>query len=118
MSGSALHPAHQAVVDTFTEAIGGWQPPDEGAYEEFEQFFASWQEMFEQLGQTVTSLAERFRDETPLETAPDYLEDVAAGLAAMGEAGGEVYQSWRTGNAADIDRHENPRPNERQLNVA
>ncbi|MFI1194106.1 hypothetical protein ACH4T9_12725 [Micromonospora sp. NPDC020750] len=117
MSGAPMHPAHQAVVDAFREAIGGWQPPDEGAYEEYEQFFGSWQEMFEQIGDEVAALGHRFRDETPLETAPEYLHEVATGLNAMGEAGNELYESWRDGNAADIGRHENPRPNEKQLNV-
>lgn len=112
-----MHPAHEAAVEAFREAIGGWQPPDEGAYDEYEQFFASWQEMFEQMSEVVAGLGDRFRDETPLETAPEYLHEVAGGLTAMGEAGSELYESWRTGNAADIDRHENPRPNEKQLNV-
>lgn len=117
MSG-AMHPAHEAAVDAFREAIGSWQPPDEGAYEEYESFFSSWQEMFCQMGDVVTDLSERFRDETPLETAPDYLDEVANGLHVMGDAGNEVYEAWRSGNAADIDRHENARPNEKQLNVA
>lgn len=112
-----MHPAHEAAVDAFREAMGGWQPPDEGAYEEFESFFSSWQEMFNQMGDVVNALADRFRDETPIETAHDYLDEVATGLTVMGEAGAEVYDAWRTGNAPDIERAENPRPNEKQLNI-
>ncbi|MFB6392658.1 hypothetical protein [Polymorphospora lycopeni] len=115
--GARMNPAHEAVVDAFREAIGNWQPPDEGAFEEYESFFSSWEEMLNEMGDVVQGLSERFRDETPVETAVDYLSDLAGGFALMAQAGGEVYNAWRTGNAADIERHENPRPNEQQLNV-
>lgn len=70
-----MHPAHEAVADAFREAIGGWQPPDENAHDELEEFFRSWQEMFSEIGNVMHGLADRFRDEIPVETAPEYLEE-------------------------------------------
>lgn len=112
-----MHPAHQKVVEVFNEAIGQWQPPDEDAFDEYETFFDSWQEMFAQMSGVVSELADRLRDETPVETAHEVFADIAAGLINMGDAGADVYGAWRDGNAADVERHENPRPNEQQLNV-
>lgn len=112
-----MHPAHQAVVDAFAEAIGNWQPPDEGAYDEYEEWFTSWQAMFSEMGYVVQGLADRFRTESPIEAATDYLEDIATSLAGMGDSGSELYEAWRLGNGPDIERAENPRPGERQLNV-
>ena len=117
-SGAVLDPAHQAVVEVFAMSIGGWQAPDRDAIGDYEMFFNSWAEMFHQLGGIVHTLAERFISDTPVTTAGEYMHEVARGFSAMADAGTDLYGAWRDGNAADIDRVENPRPNEQQMNVA
>lgn len=112
------HPAIQAAVDGFRDAIGGYQLPENHAAADVDDFFESLPSLFEEFGDTVTGLAEKFRDDSPIERiVAEYLKEVAGGLTNMSEGAQETYTAWRQANAADIERVENPRPNEEAFNV-
>ena len=113
-----MHMACEHAAESFSESVGGYHLPDSKAVPDVDDFLGSFGDMFRQMGDSLAQLADGFASDTPVDQAvAEYIREVGTGLAAMGEGGDEVHQTWRQANAADIDRHENPRPAEEAFNV-
>jgi hypothetical protein len=113
-----MHVACEHAAESFSESVGGYQMPDSKAVPDVDDFLGSFGDMFRTMGDSLTGLADSFASDTPVDQAvAEYIREVAAGLTNMGEGGDEVHQTWREANAADIERHESPRPAEEAFNV-
>jgi hypothetical protein len=106
-------------IDAATEAvsqhIGAWEP--ENALD-LDAFLAGLPRLFEAVASSVASVAERLGSEFPVHpSVPDHLREIAATVAGMGEFAGEAHAIHRTAHAAEMERIEDPRPNERLWDV-
>ena len=104
-----------AAIDAVSENIGSWVP--ENALD-LDVFLAGLPRLFEAVAASVSGVADRLGSEFPVDAAvPDHLHEIAATVAGMGEFAGEAHQIHRVAHAAEMDRIENPRPNERLWDV-
>lgn len=119
VSDQAMHPAWDAVVEAFREYIGGYEMPEGGeGIPDTDNFLGTSGDAFRAMQEVMNGLADRFSGDEPIEEeVSDHWRDCAGGMGAMGEAGDDVYATWRLAQAADLERHENPRPNEQKTNV-
>lgn len=111
-----MHAAHERVLEAYREAIGGWEPenlPDTDA------FLAGFGDLYRGMAEVNTGLADKLDSDTPVDRAvADYMRDTAGGMNNMGDGGDELHQTWRSANAKDIARHEEPRPHEEVFDVS
>ncbi|WP_173056979.1 hypothetical protein [Phytohabitans houttuyneae] len=117
--GRPLHPAWEAVVEAFREHVGGYEMPEGGeGIPDADSFLGTAGEAFRQFQEIMAGLADRFDGDEPVEAeVADHWRDCGGGMGQMGESADEVYETWRVAQAADIERHENPRPNESKTNI-
>jgi hypothetical protein len=100
----------EAATEAVTENIGAWVP--ENAVD-LDLFLAGLPLLFEALASSVASVADRLGEEFPVDpSVPEHLQEIAATVAGMGEFAGEAHAIHRVAHAAEMERIENPRPNE------
>ena len=69
--------------------------------------------LFEAGQPSVAGVAERLGEEFPVDpSVPEHLQEIAATVAGMGEFASEAHALHRAAHAAELERIENPRPNE------
>ena len=104
-----------AAIEAVSENIGGWVP--ENALD-LDMFLAGLPVLFEAVASSVASVAELLGSEFPVHpSVPEHLQEIAATVAGMGEFAGEAHAIHRVAHAAEMERIENPRPNERLWDV-
>jgi hypothetical protein len=104
-----------AATEAISENIGAWAP--ENALD-LDAFLSGLPRLFEAVASSVAGVAERLGSEFPVHpSVPDHLQEIAATVAGMGEFAGEAHAIHRTAHAEEMDRIENPRPNERLWDV-
>ncbi len=104
-----------AAMEAVSEHIGGWAP--ESALD-LDAFLAGLPQLFEALAASVAGVAERLASEFPVHpSVPEHLNEIAATVAGMGEFAAEAHVIHRTAHAAEMERIENPRPNEELWDV-
>jgi hypothetical protein len=101
-------------IDAATEAIessiGTWVP--ENALD-LDAFLAGLPRLFEAVASSVAGVADRLGSEFPVHpSVPEHLQEIAATVAGMGEFAGEAHAIHRVAHAAEMERIEDPRPNE------
>jgi len=105
-----------AATEAVSEYIGAWAP--ENALD-LDSFLGGLPGLFEALAAAVAGVAERLGSEFPVHpSVPDHLQEIAATAAGMSEFAAEAHAIHRTAHAAEMDRIENPRPNEELWDVA
>ena len=105
-----------AATEAVSESIGAWAP--ENALD-LDSFLAGLPGLFEAVAASVASVAERLGSEFPVDpSVPDHLQEIAATVAGMGEYAAEAHAIHRLAHAAEMERIENPRPNEELWDVA
>jgi hypothetical protein len=105
-----------AATEAVSESIGSWAP--ENALD-LDAFLAGLPRLFEAVAASIARVAERLGSEFPVHPAvPEHLHEIAATVAGMGEFAGEAHAIHRTVHEAEMERIENPRPNERLWDVA
>ena len=105
-----------AAAEAVTETIGTWAP--ENALD-LDVFLAGLPRLFEAVAASIAGVAERLGSEFPVHpSVPEHLHEIAATVAGMGEFAGEAHAIHRTAHAAEMERIENPRPNERLWDVS
>lgn len=104
-----------AAIEAVSENIGGWIP--ENALD-LDAFLAGLPVLFETVASSVAGVAELLGAEFPVHpSVPEHLQEIAATVAGMGEFAGEAHAIHRVAHAAEMERIENPRPNERLWDV-
>jgi len=104
-----------AATEAVSEHIGTWEP--ENALD-LDAFLAGLPRLFEAVASAVASVAERLGSEFPVHpSVPDHLREIAATVAGMGEFAGEAHAIHRIAHATEMERIEDPRPNERLWDV-
>jgi hypothetical protein len=99
-----------AATEAVSENIGSWTP--ENALD-LDAFLEGLPGLFEALAASVASVAERLGSEFPVDpSVPEHLQEIAATVAGMGEFAGEAHALHRIAHAAEMERIEDPRPNE------
>lgn len=99
-----------AATEAVTENIGAWVP--ENALD-LDAFLAGLPLLFEAVASSVAGVAERLGSEFPVHpSVPEHLQEIAATVAGMGEFAGEAHTIHRIAHAAEMERIEEPRPNE------
>lgn len=105
-----------AATEAISEYIGTWAP--ENALD-LDSFLAGLPGLFEALAAAVAGVAERLGAEFPVHpTVAEHLDEIAATVAGMGEFAAEAHMIHRIAHAAEMERIENPRPNEELWDVA
>ena len=104
-----------AATEAVSEHIGTWEP--ENALD-LDSFLAGLPRLFEAIASSIAGVAERLGSEFPVHpSVPDHLQEIAATVAGMGEFAGEAHAIHRIAHAAEMERIEDPRPNERLWDV-
>jgi hypothetical protein len=104
-----------AATEAVSENIGGWVP--ENAVD-LDMFLLGLPRLFEAMASSVAGVAERLGSEFPVHpSVTEHLHEIAATVAGMGEFAGEAHAIHRTAHAAEMERIESPRPNERLWDV-
>jgi hypothetical protein len=99
-----------AATEAVEENIGAWVP--ENAVD-LDSFLLGLPRLFEAVASSVAGVAERLGADFPVDpSVPEHLQEIAATMAGMGEFAGEAHSIHRTAHAAELERIENPRPNE------
>lgn len=105
-----------AATEAISEYIGMWAP--ESALD-LDSFLEGLPALFEVLAAAMAGVAERLGAEFPVHpSVPEHLEEIAATVAGMGEFAAEAHAIHRIAHAAEMERIENPRPNEELWDVA
>jgi hypothetical protein len=104
-----------AATEAVSENIGAWVPANAL---DLDMFLAGLPRLFETVASSVATVAERLGSEFPVHpSVPEHLQEIAATVAGMGEFAGEAHAIHRTAHAAEMERIENPRPNEELWDV-
>lgn len=104
-----------AATEAVSENIGAWEP--ENALD-LDAFLAGLPRLFEAVAASVARVAERLGSEFPVHpSVPEHLQEIAATVAGMAEFAGEAHAIHRIAHAAEMERIEDPRPNERLWDV-
>jgi hypothetical protein len=105
-----------AATEAVSEYIGAWAP--ENALE-LDSFLAGLPRLFEALAAAMAGVAERLGSEFPVQpSVPEHLLEIASTVAGMGDLAAEAHAIHRVAHAAEMERIENPRPNEELWDVA
>jgi hypothetical protein len=105
-----------AAAEAIEEHIGGFEPEN---MNDFGEFLRQLPQIYQALASGLATIADRFGGEYPINPAVvDHLHEMASGAAGQQEYAGEAHQLFATTHAEEIERLENPRPNEQLWDVA
>lgn len=108
-------PGTTAVADAIDEHIGGWEP--QNATDIF-QFLAGLEPMCSHLGMALGNAADRLGSDYPLDQAVvGHLQEMAALAVNLGAWGESAHSLARAAHENDLQRLENPRPNEQVFDI-
>lgn len=103
----------EAVSEAFDFVTGQYEPQ---TVEELTQHLDDFAPMFENFAESLIRMAERLQDQYGVKPGVvDMILEFASANAGMTDMVQSVIESWRIEQAEDIDRHENPRPNESEF---
>jgi len=113
----AVVTTHHA-TEPIHEAAGTLQAYEPSGPKDWIEFMASLPEAFEELKKAFTTLGEKLGAEFPQEAGVTQMwGDVASGLGGMGDHMEQLYQTFRNEHEREIQRSEEPRPNEQTWDV-
>ncbi|MEU9776465.1 hypothetical protein [Streptomyces sp. NPDC047968] len=103
----------EAVSEAFDFVTGQYEPQ---SVEELTQHLDDLAPMFENFAESLIRMAERLQDQYGVKPGVvEMILEFASANAGMVDMVQSVIESWRIEQAEDIDRHENPRPNESEF---
>jgi len=104
-----------AATEAVSEHIGAFAPENAT---DLDAFLLGLPRLFEAVASSVAGVAERLGSEFPVDPSVcEHLQEIAATVAGMGEFAGEAHAIHRVAHAAELERIEDPRPNERIWDV-
>ena len=104
-----------AAAEAIDQHIGGWQPDNAI---DLDMFLSSIPQLFESLSGAFNHVADTLGDQFPVDpSVPERLREIAATVAAMADHAGEAHSTHRSVHEKELERIENPRPNERMWDV-
>jgi hypothetical protein len=104
-----------AAAEAIDQHVGSWEP--ENAVD-LDQFLGSLPRLFESLSGSIQHVAERLGSEFPVEpVVAQRLHEIAVSISGMADFSGEAHAVHRVAHAREMERIENPRPNERLWDV-
>jgi len=107
-------------IDAATEAIdqhiGGYQPANAIDLGEFLQHLP---QLFESLGSSLSNVAGTLGEQFPIDPSlPERLREIGAAAAGLADHAAEAHSVHRNAHEKELERIENPRPNERLWDVS
>jgi hypothetical protein len=107
----------EAVNEAVTTHLGGWQPDDAGDMIRF--FREELPGMFENMGAALALLGDRTSSDMPLDPiVGQYMTDMAGSAHSQADVSRELAGVFENAHKTEIDRVENPRPDEHAWDVA
>lgn len=104
-----------AAAEAIEEHVGGFEPEN---MTDFEGFLQRLPRLFEALAGSLATVAERHGGEYPVNPAViDHLHEMASAAAGQQEYAAEAHQIFATSHAEDLQRLNDPRPNEQLWDV-
>lgn len=101
----------QMIIEAFAQ-LAAYQPQSAS---EMARHLEADHEMWSQIAQSYTTLADRAQSEMPYGPATaDGLRDVGAAAGSVGQLAQNLHQVFRSEHEVEIGRIENPRPDEKQ----
>ena len=107
--------AVDAASDAIEENIGGFEPGNIG---DLGSFLAGLPRLHEALASAYQRVADRFADDLPLDPAvAEHIRELASQAAAQQDYAAETLGLFRSLHEQELERIENPRPNEKLWDV-
>jgi hypothetical protein len=105
-----------AAAEAISQHIGGWQPQN-GV--DLDMFLSALPHLFESISNSISNVAATLGEQFPVDASvPERLREISASVSGMADHAGEAHAVHRTAHAAELERIENPRPNEQIWDVA
>ena len=99
-----------AAAEEVTSAMAGFDPAN---LKELEGIFPDLKELFDGLATGIRGLSAKYGDELPVKpVVAEAIAEIAATCAGLSAATEEAHGTFRSAHADEIERIENPRPNE------
>lgn len=97
-------------AEEVVSAMAGFDP---GNLDQLEGIFPDLRELFEGLASGVGGLSAKYGDELPVKpVVAEAIAEIAASLSGLAAAVEEAHATFRSAHEDEINRIENPRPNE------
>jgi hypothetical protein len=105
----------EAAAEALETHIGSWQPENAA---DLDVFLASLPMLFEAVSNSIIRVASTLGAEFPVDAVvPERLHEIAATVAGMTDFSAEAHAVHRVAHARELERIENPRPNEQIWDV-
>lgn len=104
----------EAVNEVLQEQLGSWEPDSATDTKEMLEALPG---LFENLGNVLSTMAERLGDHAVEPAVTEELREAAAGADGQREAFENVYKTFRATHEHDLQRLEEPRPGEKDWDV-
>jgi hypothetical protein len=107
--------AIDATTEPIDQNIGGYHPE---SATDLDLFLQDFPQLFEHLGQAVITMASTLGEQFPVDPSlPEKLREIGASVSGMAEEAREAHGVHRNVHEAEMNRIENPRPNEQMWDV-
>lgn len=112
-------PAWLYSAEQFANDLRTYEPaPGPGGMYAFYRQMEAFPDAFEMIATALTDFARRAQEDMPLNPAiGDLIANMAQAQAKIAEVGGQIKPAIGKLHAYDVERHEDPRPNESTWNV-
>lgn len=106
----------EAATDAIEENIGSFEPEN---VEDLGSFLRGLPGLYDAVASSLSRVADRFGDELPVDNrVSEHIREMASQAAGLREYADEAYGIFRAAHEEDLNRLENPRPNEQFMDVS
>jgi hypothetical protein len=103
-------------IEAIHDSIGNFHPEN---VDELQAWFQELPEVFTELGSALETASGRFADEYPIANAvSDHMSELAGTTSGLSDHAGATYEVFRQAHEADLQRIEEPRPNEEFMDAS
>jgi hypothetical protein len=100
----------EAAAEAATQYIGGYEPENAS---DLDQFLLSLPDYFGAVAGAFRTVADTLAEGYPVESVvPERLREIAATIGGLGDFSAEAHAAHRAAHERELERIENPRPNE------
>jgi hypothetical protein len=106
----------EQVVESIGSALGNFTP--ESVVPDVEALLENQHKIYEALQENLKKLAARLDDELPVHAdVSEGLREMIPSLSSLIDQANEVYATFKSRHAQELDQHYNARPNEKAWNA-